>query len=87
MNVLFPKITPKTPFWGTPFNAKPIIQRALRQSYVNGVTTLKLYSYIGTGKYLGVSKFFRFGASGGTGSLNVNLGPPLLCRKLLELES
>ena len=47
-----PKITAK-PHLGGPFNAKPIIQRALRQSHVNGATTLKLY-----GKYLEVCHFF-----------------------------
>jgi len=31
-----PKISPKTPFWRH-FNAKPIIERALRKSHVNGV--------------------------------------------------
>jgi len=58
---------PKTPFGG-PFDAKLIIHRALRKSHVNGATKLKLYSYIGIGKYLGewgVSNFFRFGASVG----------------------
>ena len=40
------KITPK-PHFGGFFNAKPIIQTALRQSHVNGVTTLKLYDYHG----------------------------------------
>jgi len=38
---------PKTPFWG-PFNAKPIIQRALCKSCVNGATaaeSLQLYRY------------------------------------------
>jgi len=56
-----PQITPKPHFVG-PFDAKPIIQRALRKSHVNGATKLKLYSYVGIGKYLGewgVSKFFR----------------------------
>ena len=56
-----PKIIPKPHFWG-PFNAKPIIHRALRKLHVNGATKLKLYSYIGIGKYLGewgVSKFFE----------------------------
>jgi len=50
-----PKITPK-PHFGGPFNSKHIIQRALRQSHVNGATTLKLYGYryIGIGKYLEV---------------------------------
>jgi len=38
-----PKITPKPHFWG-PFNAKPIIQRALTKSHVNGATKLKLHS-------------------------------------------
>ena len=37
----YPQNHPKTPFWG-PFNAKPIIQRALRKSHVNGSTKLKL---------------------------------------------
>jgi len=49
---LTPKITPK-PHFGGPFNAKPIIQIALRKSHVNGATKVKLYSYIGIGKYLG----------------------------------
>jgi len=49
-NIFLP--TPKTPFWG-PFNAKPIIERALRKSHVNGATKLKLYSCIGIDKYLG----------------------------------
>jgi len=47
-----PKINPK-PHFGGPFNAKPIIQRALHKSHVNGATKLKLYSYVGIGKYLG----------------------------------
>jgi len=75
-----PKIIPKPHFWG-PFNAKPIIHRALRKLHVNGATKLKLYSYIGIGKYLGewgVSKFFPLGPSGAsTGLLNANLGPPI----------
>ena len=37
---------PKTHFL-EPFNAKPIIETALRKSHVNGATMLKLYSYIG----------------------------------------
>ena len=55
-----PKITRK-PHFGGPFNAKPIIHGAIRKWHVNGATKLKLYSYIGIGKYLGewdVSKFF-----------------------------
>jgi len=56
-----PKITPK-PYFGGPFNAKPVIHGALRKSHVNGAMKLKLYSYIGIGKYLGewgVPKFFH----------------------------
>jgi len=37
---------------------KPIIERALRKSHVNGATMLKLYSYIGIGKYLGACRNF-----------------------------
>jgi len=81
-----PKITTKSHFGG-PFNATHIIQRALRKSHVNGATKLKLYSYIGIGKYFGVyQNFSARGRPGGAGPLNVNLGP-LLSRKLLELES
>jgi len=43
---------PQNPFLG-PFDAKHIIERALRKSHVNGATMLKLYSYKGMGKYLG----------------------------------
>ena len=39
--------SPKTSFWGGPFNAKSIIERTLRKSHVNGATKLKLHSYIG----------------------------------------
>ena len=65
-----PKITSK-PHFGGPFNAKPIIQ-----SHVKGATTLKLYCYIGIGRYLGCQNFSAKG----------RLGAPL-SRKLLELES
>jgi len=41
---VYPKNTPK-PHFGGPFNAKPIIQRALRKSQVNVATKLKLYNY------------------------------------------
>ena len=41
------------------------IQIDLRKSHVNGATKVKLYSYIGIGEYLGVSKFFRWRSSGG----------------------
>jgi len=71
-----PKSAPK-PHFGGPFNAKPIIQRALRQSHINGATPLKLYGYIGIGKYLRVCQTFsaRGGGLWGAGPLNVNLGP------------
>jgi len=59
-----PKITIK-PHFGGPFNAKPIIQRAVRKLHVNGAMKLQLYSYIVTSKYLGCVKFFPLGASGG----------------------
>jgi len=76
----------KTPFWG-PFNGKPIIEKALRKSHVNGATKLKLYSYIGIGKYLGCVKIFPLGVvHRGAGPPNVNLGPPDIW-KLLQLES
>ena len=57
------KIPPKTPFWGS-FNAKPIIEIALRKSHVNRDTKLKLYSYIGIGKYLGCQNFSARGLPG-----------------------
>ena len=64
----------KTSFWG-PF-AKPIIDRALRKWHVDGATKLKLYSYIGIGKYLGVCQYFSAeGRTGGAGPPYVNLGP------------
>ena len=75
-----PKITPKPHFWG-PFNAKPIILKALHQSHVNGATTLKLYGYIGIGKYLGVCQkgVALPGCDGGLG-LRVGLaGCQFLC--------
>jgi len=59
-----PKITPKPHFVG-PFSAKPIIQRALRQSHVNGVKMPNLYDYLSIGKYLGCVKIFLLGAVGG----------------------
>jgi len=48
---------PKPHFWG-PFNAKPIIERALRKSDVIGATKLK--------QVLGGVKIRPLGASGGT---------------------
>ena len=72
-----PKITPK-PHFGGPFNAKPIIQINLCKSYINRATKVKLYSYIGIGKYSGCVKIFPLGSSGGSRALNVNLGPPII---------
>ena len=64
-----PKFTPKTPFWGT-FQCKPIIQIALRKSHVNGAPKVKLYSYIGRGKYLGLCQNFSTrGVRGAQGPL------------------
>ena len=73
----YPKITPK-PHFGGPFNAMAIIHGALRKSYINGTTKLKLYSHIGIGKYLGewVCQNFSARARLGGGPLNANLGPP-----------
>ena len=75
----YPQNHPKTLFGG-PFNAKPIIYGALRKSHVNRATKLKLYSYIGIGKYLwewGYVKIFLVGGvQGDTGPLNANLGFP-----------
>jgi len=48
---------PDVPFWGI-VDDKPIIERALRKLHVNGATMLKLYSYIGIGKYLGACQNF-----------------------------
>ena len=59
---------PPKPHFGEPFNAKPIIERVLRKSYVNKATKLKFYIYIGIGKYLSVCRnFFRQGRLGGEG--------------------
>jgi len=82
-----PKITPE-PHFGEPFNAKPIIQIALRKSHVYGTTKVKLCSYISIGKYLGGVKIIPLGAFGG-GVLGhwCKFRTPLLSRKLLELES
>jgi len=67
----------KTPFL-RPFNAKPVIPE-LSVSHINGATTVKLYSYIGIVKYLVVCQnFSTMGRLGGTGPLNVNLGPPII---------
>jgi len=68
-----PKSPPK-PHFGGPFNPKPIIQRAPRQSHVNGATTLKLYGYIRL--YLGCIEIFPLGDVWGRRATNVNLGTP-----------
>ena len=39
---------------------------------------MKLYRYMGIGKYLGCVNIFLLGVSGGTGPLNVNLGPTII---------
>jgi len=71
-----PKI-PSKPRFGGPFNAKPIIERVLRKSHVNGAAKLKLYSYIGIDKYLSVCQNFPLGGVWGcTGPPNVHLGLP-----------
>ena len=75
MSLPVPLKSPPKPNFGGPFNAKRII-RIAGKSHVNGATKLKLYSYIGLGKYLGCVNFFPIGASGDAGPLNVNLGPP-----------
>ena len=82
-----PKITPK-PHFGGPFNAKPIIQIALRKSHVKGATNVKLYTYIAYRymQVLGVCRTFTLGVSGGAGRHNVSFDP-LLARKLLQQES
>ena len=73
------------PHFGGPFNAKPIIERALRKSHVNGTTKLKLYSYIGMGKYLNVcqnssARRHPVRAQGPT----MYILDPLIYRKVLE---
>jgi len=69
-----PKITRKPHFWGT-FNAKPIIQTT--ESPPSVATTLKLYGYIGIGKYFGVCQnvFARGRLGEGARPVNVNFGP------------
>jgi len=76
-----PKITPKHHFGG-PFIAKPIIHGALRKSHVNGATKLKLYSYIGVGKYLGNGVCQNFSARD-CRAPQCKFGTPILSRKLL----
>jgi len=61
-----------------------LLYRDLRKSHVNWATKLKLYSYIGIGKYFGCVKIFLLvGVHGVQGPFNVNLGPPISS----ELES
>jgi len=71
---------PETPFWGTfQINANPIIQRALRQSHVNGATPWN-FTVIGIGKYLGCVKIFPlrgfWGAQGPLLALMYICDPP-----------
>jgi len=84
-SLLPPKSHPKSHFGG-PFNAKLIIQRALRKSQVNGSTKLKLYCYIGIGKYLGCVKIYPLGGIRGAQGSLMYIWDPLLSRKPLELE-
>ena len=77
--------TPK-PHFGGPFNAKPIIQIALRKLHVNGATkvklysyirfTLKLYDYIGIGKYLGLCQNISARGRPGAQGLLCEFGTP-----------
>ena len=84
--LLSQKLPPK-PHFGGHFNAKPIIERALRKSHVNGATKLKLDSYKVIGKYSSVCQFFSArGVQGRHGPL-VYIWDPLISRKLLQLES
>ena len=81
-----PKITPKPHFWGL-FNAKLIIQIALRKSHVNGATKVKLYSY----RYRQVlevcQKFSARGCPRGAWPLNIHLGPPYYIGNYMEVEN
>ena len=79
-----PPKSPKNHFGG-PLNAKPIIQRALRESRVNGATQLNLQLYRDRQALLCVcQKFSATGLPEGAGPPSVNLGP-LISRKVLEL--
>jgi len=72
-----PPKSPTKPHFGGPFNAKPITDRALRKWHNNIAIKLKLYSYIGIGKYSSVCQNFSArGRPGGAGPPNVHLGPP-----------
>jgi len=83
----YPQNHPKNAFWGTfQCNAKLITQIARHKSHINGATKVKLYSYMGIGKYFGVSKFFARGVWGAQGPL-MQIWDPLLSQKLLEVES
>ena len=56
---------PPKPHFGKPFNAKPIIDRALRKWHVNGATKLKLYSYIGPRHKQVLERMLKFFPLGG----------------------
>ena len=51
---------PPKPHFGGPINAK-YRELSVSRMQVNGATKLKLYSYIGIGKYLGCVNFFPLG--------------------------
>ena len=70
-----PKIPPN-PHFGGPFNEKPIIEKVLRKSYVNGATKLILCFYIGRGKYLSGCQNFPLGGVWGTQRSLVYMGFP-----------
>jgi len=81
-----PQLPPK-PHFGGPFNAKPITDRALRKWHNNRATKLKLYSYIGIGKYSSVSTFFPLGGIQRTQGPLMYIWDPPNISKLLQLES
>jgi len=68
---------PKTLFCGTfqweTYSINPYYTESPPSVALNGATTLKLYGYIGIGKFLEVCQNF---SAGGAGPLNVNLGTP-----------
>jgi len=80
--ILTPKITPKTPFWGT-FQCKTYYTESSHKSHVTGATKLKLYSYISIGKYLGCVKIFPLGGVLETHGPLMQIWDPLLSQKLL----
>ena len=71
-----PKL-PLKPHFGEPFNAKTIIDRALRKLHVNKATKLKNYSYIGIASTRAYVKIFPpGGVQGAQGPLMYIWDPP-----------